>query len=328
MLADRWKSIVATFVALASVACHADEGGVSFWLSGQFASLAAVPATPGWSLTMMPYYYNASAGASASFQRGGAIVSGLRTQAPILFAVPSYAPDTKILGGQPYFSLAFGGGRNSTQVDLSATVLSSVAQRQRSDSISGGADLYPFASLAWNQGYHNWMAYLTGNIPTGAYNSQRLSNLGIGHGAADLGGGYTYLNDKNGRELSAVAGVTFNVQNPDTHYTNGVDWHLDWAVSQFLSDSWHVGVVGYVYYQLSSDSYPTNGFGGALRSRILGTFKSRIAAAGPEVGYLFKVNGKAAYANVRAYWEFWQKNRVEGYAVLATINIPFGTSTH
>jgi hypothetical protein len=39
-----------------------DEGGVSFWLPGQFGSLAAVPGEPGWSLPMV--YYHASAKAS------------------------------------------------------------------------------------------------------------------------------------------------------------------------------------------------------------------------------------------------------------------------
>jgi len=46
-------------VALIGVA-RADEGGTPFWLSGQFASMAAVPDTPGWSLSVNPYYYNGS----------------------------------------------------------------------------------------------------------------------------------------------------------------------------------------------------------------------------------------------------------------------------
>ena len=46
---------------------HADEGGVPFWFSGQYASLAAVPATPGWSLPTQAYYYDGSASGSDSF---------------------------------------------------------------------------------------------------------------------------------------------------------------------------------------------------------------------------------------------------------------------
>ena len=34
---------------------------MAFWWSGQFASLAAVPSAPGWSLITSPYYYDGSA---------------------------------------------------------------------------------------------------------------------------------------------------------------------------------------------------------------------------------------------------------------------------
>jgi len=57
----------------------------------------------------------------------------------------------------------------------------------------------------------------------------------------------------------------------------------------------------------------------------LGPFKSRVAALGPEVGYQFQVGGQQWYANVRAYWEFWAKNRYEGTAVFATLNIPLAS---
>ena len=37
----------------------------------------------------------------------------------------------------------------------------------------------------------------------------RLSNIGIGHGAIDGGGGYTYFNPQTGHEFSAVLGFTY-----------------------------------------------------------------------------------------------------------------------
>ena len=185
----------------------------------------------------------------------------------------------------------------------------------RSDSVWGFTDLYPVVSLAWASGVHNWMTYLTGDIPVGAYDSKRLANIGIGHGAIDAGGGYTYLNQQSGREFSAVLGFTYNFENTSTNYKNGIDSHLDWAASQFLSANWEVGVVGYVYYQLTGDS----GSGAKL-----GPFKSKVASIGPEVGYAFTIGGLPAYANVRGYWEFWAENRVQGYAVFATLVIPLG----
>jgi hypothetical protein len=293
---------------------RADQGGVPFWMSGQFASLAAVPATPGWSLVNTLYYYNGSADKAKTFQIGETVTAGLKSNEPLLLFQLGYATETKLLGGQPYLGLGWGPGGNRTLADVS---LSPEVARTRGDSITGGTDLYPFASLSWSKGNDNWMAYITGDIPTGAYQSSRLSNLGIGHGAIDAGGGYTYLNNTTGLEFSAVAGVTYNWENTHTNYKNGLDFHLDWALSQFLSANWEVGVVGYVYYQLTNDS----GSGDKV-----GAFKSRVASVGPEVGYAFKFNGQPAYLNLRGYWEFWAQNRMEGYALFATLSIPLGSA--
>lgn len=307
------RSLAALALGFVSLVAYADQGGVPFWFSGQFASLAAVPAAPGWSLVAAPYYYNGSADRSRTFQTGETVSGGLKSIVPLVLFQPGYAFEDKVLGGQPYVGLGWGPGNNRTSVDLS---LSQPARtRSNSDSVTGGTDLYPFASLAWAHGNDNWMTYVTGDIPVGAYDSKRLSNLGIGHAAIDGGGGYTYLNNTTGREFSAVAGVTYNWENTHTNYKNGIDSHLDWAASQFLSANWQVGVAGYVYYQLTGDSG---------RGDRVGAFKSRVAAIGPELGYAFKYNGQAAYFNLRAYKEFWAANRIEGYAVFATLSIPLG----
>ena len=117
----------------------------------------------------------------------------------------------------------------------------------------GFGDLLPMFAERWNAGVNNYMAYLTGDIPVGRYSSSNLANIGIGHGALDGGLGYTYFDPKAGHEFSAVAGLTGNFENPSTNYTNGIDFHLDWAASQFLTKQLQVGVVGYVYDQLSPD---------------------------------------------------------------------------
>lgn len=98
------------------------------------------------------------------------------------------------------------------------------------------------------------MTYVTGDIPVGAYQSTRLANLGLGHGAIDAGGGYTYFNPATGPELSAVLGFTYNFVNPSTQYQSGVDMHLDWGASQFLTKQVQVGLVGYAYKELGCDS--------------------------------------------------------------------------
>ena len=121
------------------------------------------------------------------------------------------------------------------------------------DTTTGVGDLYPVTSLRWNNGVNNYMVYVTGDIPVGEYSSSQLANIGIGHGAVDGGVGYTYFDPTKGHELSFVTGLTYNLTNPSTNYQNGIDWHLDWGASQFLSKQFLVGAVGYFYDQLSAD---------------------------------------------------------------------------
>ena len=54
--------------------------------------------------------------------------------------------------------------------------------------------------------------------------------------------------------FSAVARFTYNFLNPTTQYQSGVDFHLDWGASQFLSKQFFIGLVGYAYDQVSADS--------------------------------------------------------------------------
>ena len=228
----------------AATAAKADENGIPFWLSGQFASFAATPASPGWTATLIPYIYGGSASGNTSFPRGGRVTASPDAQSLLMVTQISYAPDTKILNGQLSLGLAVLPGVSSRKVGATAAFGSLAAEGRRSQTVAGFGDLYPVASLAWNQGVNNYMAYVTGDIPVGLYGPSNFSNLGIGHGAIDGGGGYTYLDPTSGREISTVVGATFNFINPSTDYTNGVDLHLDWAASQFLSEQWQVGVVG------------------------------------------------------------------------------------
>ena len=294
---------------------RADEGGVAFWLSGQYASFAATPQPPGLYLPAMTYFYHGEAAGGVEFERGGGLDLNLQSDLALTFIAPTVVPDIKILGGQPSIGMAFGGGYNRTEGTVVLNILGHTFRRNRVDDLWGITDLYPNVNLAWNVGVNNFMVYVTGDGPIGSYDANRLAIIGIGHAAVDWGGGYTYLNPKTGLEISAVGGFTYNLENENTHYQNGVDSHLDYAVSQFLSENFHVGVTGYLYYQLTGDS------GGG---DIVGSFKSKVAAIGGEIGYLFKLGGHEAYANARGYYEYWAENRLQGYAVYAAVNIPLG----
>src|SRR5262249_14601743 len=143
-------------------------------------------------------------------------------------------------------TLGFFGAYGTTSATVNGTLTGTltgpgggVLPFARSDSISGTAwgfgDLLPIATLRWNKGVDNWMVYITGDVPVGVYSSTSLANIGIGHGAIDVGAGYSYLNPQTGNEFSAVLGFTYNFLNQSTQYQNGVDMHLDWGASHFFT---------------------------------------------------------------------------------------------
>jgi hypothetical protein len=311
----------------------ADEGGVSFWLPGMYGSLAAVPLQPGWSFATVYYHTSVSAGGDVAASREITIGklnptvnvnlnANLHANVNLAILNPSYVFATPVFGGQLALGMAGIIGRNNTSLDgtLTAMVGPLVITRNGSidSSLTGFGDLYPQASLRWNMGVHNFMTYVTGDIPVGAYDSTRLANLGIGHGAIDGGFGYTYLNPQTGHEFSVVTGLTYNFENLDTNYRNGVDWHVDWGASQFLSKQLLVGIVGYLYDQITPDS-------GA--APFLGANESRVAGIGPQIGYLFPVGDMQGYLNLKGYAEFDAAHRPDGWNVWLTFAISPAAAT-
>src|SRR4029077_9546984 len=110
---------------------------------------------------------------------------------------------------------------------------------------------------------------------------------------------------------SAVLGFTYNFINPATQYQNGVDMHLDWGASQFLTKQWQVGLVGYLYQEIGCDS----GSGDHV-----GCFQSRVVGVGPQLGYIFPVGDHTqGYLNLKGYKEFDAAHRADGYNVWLTL---------
>ena len=96
----RMWATAAPMLLLQAAAALADEGGASVWLPGQFASFAAVPADPGFSLETILYTRKASASAGTSFSRGGSLLAGIDVSEQYIYLTPSYAFREPVLHGQ------------------------------------------------------------------------------------------------------------------------------------------------------------------------------------------------------------------------------------
>src|SRR5215472_6674724 len=323
--------LAGTIVLSTGTSSFADEGGVGFWVPGFFGSLSATPMVPGFSFANIFYYSQVSAGGNVAFAKqvplgninvnfNGNFNANVHGSAePLYLAAPGYTFATPVLGGQFNVTMAIPYGRIESSVD--ATLVGNLGLggpgfsvgRSLTQSVTGFGDLVPMASLRWNFGVHNFMTFIDGNLTTGRYDPTRIANLGIGHNAIDAGGAYTYFDPKTGREFSATLGFTYNFENTHTQYQNGIDMHLDWAASQFLTKQLQIGVVGYWFNQISCD--------GGAGDRV-GCFESRVAGIGPQIGYVIPISKDwQGYINLKGYKEFAADNRPDGWNAWLTIAI-------
>jgi hypothetical protein len=263
-LHSQFLLLAAALLALAALIAtskisRADEDGVSFWIPGFFGSLAATPQQPGWAVAAINYYTNVSASGNAALSReitigqfnpalNASLSANVHAKVDLQMVIPTYVFATPFLGGQASASLLglYGSNDSSLNATLSGTLgpIPFTRSANLQQTTSGIGDLIPKVAVRWNAGVNNYMAYITGDIPVGVYSSSNLANVGLGHAALDGGVGYTYFDPTTGHEFSVVTGLTGNFENPSTNYTSGVDWHLDWGASQFLTKQVQVGLVG------------------------------------------------------------------------------------
>jgi hypothetical protein len=306
--------VCAFALAVGPQQARADAGGVSFWLPGTFGSLAATPVAPGWAYETIYIHLQMSAGGGKNFVTsggvGGSVVAGLNAHADALVEGVTYTSALPVLGGQAGFSLLAAPGNIGAGIDATLTgPLGNTISGSKFDNRNTVSDVFYQGTLKWNQGVNNEMIYIVGNIPSGTYDASRLANLSFGFWAVDAGGGYTYLDPKTGHEFSIVGGLTYNAPNPDLQYQNGIDAHLDWAASQFVTKEILVGVAGYYFQQLTDDTGP-----GAK----LGGFRGMAVGIGPQIGFLFPVGDYQGYVNVKGYKDLAVENRPEGWSTWVT----------
>ena len=304
-------TLFAATITLAAPA-RADEFGVSFWLTGNFGSFAAMPADPGLSLSALYFAEQSRANIDAPFTRGGRIVAGLAERQDLLYLSPTYTFEPRIANARASLGVSAAFGRVSVVTGGVITLPDgSTRSTGARDASFGVSDLYPTASLAWKVGSHNFMAYTMAGVPVGTYDPQRLATFGLNYWSIDAGSGYTFFDGHH--EISAVLGFTYNFVNRATDYQSGVSAHLDWAMSEVFQERLHIGLVGYGYQQLTDDT----GAGATL-----GAFRSRVFGVGPQIGCATEVFGREWYANVKSFFDFAAENRTQGYSAWLTLDVP------
>ncbi len=273
---------------------------------------------PGFYLSDAIIAYEGTASGNVKFPFGNFTLSG-KIKADILVdaSTISWITDLKILGGDLGFAatIPFPIGVERTAASIAVTgPLGNTRSANLADSVFGIGDAAVVALLGWHEGNSHWNVAVTGTIPTGAYDPNRIAFLGLHRPSLDIKGAYTYLDPKVGLEISAALGMTLNYINTATNYQTGDELHFEWDVNQHFASGFSAGVGGYVYDQVTGDS--------GAGDRV-GAFKGRVVAVGPLVGYTFKMM-EVIPVNLNAHWfrEFDTKNRLTGNSIIGSISLP------
>jgi hypothetical protein len=192
------------------------------------------------------------------------------------------------------------GGRFGAVVSLPIVIDATIAGEavfpvaiERSGSRSGLSDIALTGFLNWASGNSHFSAGMTIYAPTGAYDEDRIINLGRNYWSFDPLVTYTWLHPKRGHEFSVTTGVMFNTENDATNYESGTEWHADFTLAQHFSPRFAVGVVGSLLEGLSDDDGPlldrANTVLPVLGLKPLGGFRASYFGAGPAVLYTAKL---------------------------------------
>ena len=307
---------------LVPLTSQAEEGGSGHYAPGASASfIDALPGKPGLAIANFFNYYDGSASISRPVPIGGLLTAGLDATAYSDTIVALYTTPLRLLGGYytvgaaiPYVWMKVKG-----EVQVAVPGVGSITRTKRdSDNGIGDILLYPFM-LGWT-GLNNDLKYdvrLGVYAPTGDYEKGKLANVGKNYWTFEPAASLSYMSSKMGLELSAFAGIDFNMKNTETEYRSGTQFHLDLTVAQHLplfGGIIGIGANGFWYQQVSGDS----GSGATL-----GNFQGRTLGVGPVLSYITKLWGKDLAAEIKWLPEMDVEKRLKGDYVWFKLAIAF-----
>lgn len=285
-------AVIGLGLALSNLA-WGTEGGGGAYANGSEGFLTGYMPPTGTYLVNYNMFYSAD-----SFKNKSPVFDDFQVATFASIARLIHVTDKKILGGD-WAMHAF-----LVYADVNVKNLNGGRQRQ------GGIGDFIFDPIALGWHFGNWHV-ITGvdlYLPTGNYDKNDLANVGRNYLTIEPLVDFTYLNPA-GYEFSMKTMFDYNFENHATDYRSGNELHADFVAARHVGP-WAFGVGGYAYKQLTGDS----GDGA-----VLGDFKGRAFALGPQVAYTAKNGINVA---VRVQHEFDVQNRPEGDKLWLNIALP------
>jgi hypothetical protein len=258
------------------------------------------------------YYYEADDEKSV---RAGRVDLGAELTFQVNLTTLLYKPDLQIAGAQFAFGALIPIMKNEIDSSLSLKGEDMGFTASDTSDASGLGDivLVPWV-LYWNNDnlHTSFSQFIV--APTGDYDERDPINTSLNYWSFDTNFAVTYLNPTNGWELSANLGYIYNTENSDTDYQTGKEFHLDFAINRYLSESLALGVHGFHLEQISGD-----GGDGAL----LGNFEAQASGIGPALLWATQAGGKPISFIVKWLHEIDAERRIEGDHFIVSVALGF-----
>jgi hypothetical protein len=299
------------FVLITAPSGYAAQGGYTNYVPGLYGSFAvAVAPEPGFYMLNDFYWYTAD-GNSTRVVQDAQVQADINLDVGAYIATGLYVTDKTLFGGR----YAFGGEIPVIYTDLSGQFDVAGTPFPFDDDGVGIGDpgIVPIA-LFWNFGNFHLNAYEFIVVPLGQYDKNELINAGLNFWTFDTVVAGTYLHPEKGFELSAAVGYIFNTENQDIDYKTGQEFHVDYMINQYLSETFAIGLQGFYYKQTTADS------GSAV---LIEDFKGEAAGIGPAVTWGTQVKDVGLYLTAKWITEFHAENRLEGDHFFLNVTLDF-----
>jgi hypothetical protein len=295
---------------------YAGEGGWSNYTPGTYGDFSMNYAAPGLYFTESIFYFKGKLDDIPVLPT--IYANGKQTTWFNLLSV-SYVAQKKLLGGHYFVSANVASGLSS-KLDLDVQGVGAL-----DDNTTGLGDVWvaPFG-LMWNLGSFHITLTEAFVLPAGRYNSNNLVNMGRNYTSFETDIGLTWLDEKNGHEVSFLAGYMINTKNQATDYATGDEFHIDFAIHQYFSENFAIGLVGYYYQQITDDSSPSldaiNQINGSLGLSTPDGYKGSAAGVGPAI-----MIGLSKDIKIVAKWihEYHSTNRFSGDWAVVSLSMKF-----
>ena len=277
---------------------RAAESGFAGYGLGAAAFGAGVTPPPGTYVTFVASYYTADISGAVTI---GGVVLDLGLDLDFFSAAVNgvYVPNRTILGGRPAISITLPAG----YVDLEAGVEVGALAATREVHGFGLGDMVARAQLGWENGDFSHLVYVQGVAPTGRYDTGFQPNIGLNRPSVDVGWAFTWSEKTSKLQFNGAFGFTFSVENDETDYKTGNEFHFEWAIGREVYQGLVIGIVGYNYRQISGDSGP---------GAVLGPFEGDVDAVGAGLSYTTLIDKTPVVFNLRHYEEFNPEHHWDG----------------